>query len=211
MTKDLQQRNFDKVAASWDEEPRRLKLAKEVATAIMGAVRLDSGMAALDYGCGTGLVTLALQPHLGRITGADSSRGMLDVLEHKVRQLGLTNVTTRLVDFARGERLAEQFQLIVSSMTLHHVPDLAPLLRHFYELLQPGGVLCLADLDTEDGSFHSDFTGVAHFGLDRVALKGELKECGFRDARDTTAATVIKELGEGRIRDYTVFLITATK
>ncbi len=211
MTENHQQRDFDKVAESWDEEPRRLKLAKEVAAAIMGEVRLDSGMAALDYGCGTGLVTLALQPHLGRITGADSSRGMLDKLENKVRKLGLTNVTTRLVDFARGERLAEQFQLIVSSMTLHHVPELAPLLRHFHELLSPGGVLCLADLDTEDGSFHSDTTGVAHFGLDREGVKSELKECGFLDARSTTAATVVKELGESGVRVYTVFLITAMK
>jgi predicted TPR repeat methyltransferase len=46
-------------------------------------------MEALDYGCGSGLVTLGLQPLAGRITGADGSQEMLQVLSRKVRERGM--------------------------------------------------------------------------------------------------------------------------
>ena len=49
----------------------------------------------------------------------------------------------------------ERFDLVYTLMTLHHIPDTAKILGSFQALLQPGGVLCIADLDKEDGSFHS--------------------------------------------------------
>jgi len=70
-------RDFDTAAATWDEEPRRVKLSEDMAAAIAGRVPLSKSMTAIDYGCGTGLLTLLIQPHVGRIIGADSSKGML--------------------------------------------------------------------------------------------------------------------------------------
>jgi len=55
-------RDFNKAAATWDEEPRRLKLAGEVADAIAKSIPLTPSMDVLDFGCGTGLLTLNLQP-----------------------------------------------------------------------------------------------------------------------------------------------------
>jgi len=204
------QSNFDKKAASWDEEPRRVKLAREVANAIITAVQPTAEMDALDFGCGTGLLTLFLQPHLRSITGVDSSRGMLDVLAGKVREQGLANVRTLLCDVGRGERPDGRYNLIVSGMTLHHVPDLAPLFRLFYELLLPGGIISVADLDKEDGTFHDDPTGVHHFGFERHIIKEMLADAGFTDFSDTTGAVIQKGSSE-RMRNYPVFLISARK
>ncbi len=72
-------RDFDKEAALWDENPGRVKVAKDVAAAILQNVTITADMRALDFGCGTGLVTLQLQPLVKSITGMDSSRGMLDI------------------------------------------------------------------------------------------------------------------------------------
>ncbi len=206
-----EKKDFDKEAASWDENPGRVKLANDIAAAIIREARPSGEMEALDYGCGTGLVTLRLQPHVKTILGADSSRGMLGVLEGKVKAQGISNVRTVLVDFEKGERISGAFHMIISSMTMHHVKDTGELLRQWHALLHPGGLLAAADLDAEDGLFHSDNTGVFHFGFDRGYLKTLLTRNGFHDVRVVTAATMTRDVeGKGK-REFPVFLLIAKK
>jgi len=207
----VEKKDFNKEAAQWDANPGRVKLANEVADAIIREVMPASDMDVLDFGCGTGLVTLRLQPLVRTITGVDSSQGMLGVLDAKIRTQGLKNVETRFVDFDKGGRIEGRFHLLVSSMTLHHVPDTARLFKQWHELLLPGGQLCFADLDAEDGSFHGDNTGVFHLGFDRDHLKKLLLATGFRDIRDTTSTTMMRDIeGKGK-REFPVFLIIARK
>jgi ubiquinone/menaquinone biosynthesis C-methylase UbiE len=205
-----QARDFDKEAAQWDQNPGRVKLAHDVAEAIMKAVPLKRDMDVLDFGCGTGLVTLLLQPSVNAITGADSSKGMLGVLERKIEQHKLSNVRTQFVDFEKGQRVAGTYDLIVSSMTLHHVPDTGLLFKQWHELLKPGGRVCFTDLDTENGAFHPDSTGVFHFGFDRAKLAQLLRQTGFNDVRSNSAAKIVKDV-EGGTREFSVFLISAKK
>ncbi len=204
-------KDFDKEAAAWDENPGRVRLANDVADAIIREARPTGEMDVLDFGCGTGLVTLRLQPLVKSITGADSSRGMLGVLESKVRSLGLSNVRTQFVDFEKGGSIEDRFHLVMSSMTLHHVKDTAVLFRQWYDLLLPGGLLCAADLDTEDGSFHGNNTGVFHLGFDRERLKTLLITTGFHDVRFVTAATMMRDVAGGGKRSFPVFLIMGRK
>lgn len=209
--KSEERRDFNKGAAQWDENPARVKLAGDVADAIIRGIKLTKDMDALDFGCGTGLVTLRLQPLVGTITGVDSSQGMLDVLKEKISIQGLNNVRTELVDLEKGGRVEGKFHLIVCSMTLHHVPDTAAMFKIWHEYLLPGGHLCFSDLDTEDGAFHGDNTGVFHFGFDRGHLKNLLQSAGFSDIRDTTAGTMLRDIkGKGK-REFPVFLIMAGK
>jgi len=204
--------DFEQEAATWDANPKRVKLAQDVAAAIIRVLQPVPHMEALDFGCGTGLVTLRLQPLVRRITGADSSPGMLAVLQDKVKNQGLTNVSTRLVDFEKGEAPEGRFHLLVSSMTMHHVEDTAALLRLWFDLLLPGGLVGVADLDTEDGSFHGDnTTGVFHRGFERSRVQALLADTGFRQVRATTAAAMKKEIAGGEEREFTVFLITGRK
>lgn len=203
--------DFEKEAAVWDTEPRRVKLANDVAEAIIREIKPTRDMDVLDAGCGTGLVTLCLQPLVRSITGVDSSPGMLAVFQDKVKKQGLTNVHPQLVDLEKGDQVAGRFQLLVSSMTMHHVEDTAALLRGWFDLLLPGGWLGVADLDTEDGSFHSDHRGVYHFGFARDHLKALLEKTGFRQIRATTAASVIKEVTGAGKREFSVFLLVGRK
>jgi ubiquinone/menaquinone biosynthesis C-methylase UbiE len=206
-----EKKDFDKEAAQWDANPGRVKLANDIADAIIREAGPTSDMDALDFGCGTGLVTLRLQPLVRTILGVDSSKGMLGVLEEKIRAKGILNVRTRVVDFEKGDCIRGRFHLLVSSMTLHHVPDIADLFRRWHRLLGPGGLLCFADLDVEDGSFHSDNTGVFYHGFDRDHMKIILLAAGFRDVRSLTATTIKRDVeGKGK-REFAVFLITAKK
>ena len=96
-------------------------------------------------------------------------------------------------------------------MTLHHVPDTTRLIGILHKMLAPGGVLAIADLDAEDGSFHPDKTGVEHFGFEREAFKRVLEDAGFVDVRDSTAFAFSKEVAPGEEREFSVFLISCTK
>jgi 2-polyprenyl-3-methyl-5-hydroxy-6-metoxy-1,4-benzoquinol methylase len=204
-------KDFDKEAAQWDSKPERIKLANDVANAIIREAGPLGNVNALDFGCGTGLLTLGLQPHVKTITGVDSSQGMLEVLRGKIKTQGLGNVYAMFVNFKKGVRVQGAYDLVVSSMTLHHVQDTAGLLRQWYALLMPGGRVFFSDLDAEDGSFHSDNTGVFHHGFDRAKLRTLLQNAGYRDIRDTTASTFIKEIAGAEKREFSVFLISARK
>lgn len=203
--------DFDKAATTWDDEPRRVKLAGDVARTVIREVGLSPDMNVLDYGCGTGLVTLQLQPYVGSVTGADTSRGMLEVLRRKIRESGLANVSAVLIDTDKEIPVEGKFNLVVSSMTMHHIQDVETLFRKFHNLLLPGGRLCVADLDAEDGSFHSDTTGVAHFGFDRREVRSMLGNAGFEDIREVTASVIVKDSDSEAQRAYPVFLMTARK
>jgi 2-polyprenyl-3-methyl-5-hydroxy-6-metoxy-1,4-benzoquinol methylase len=204
-------RDFDEAAANWDEKPARVQLANDVAAAIARQVALRPEMQVLDFGCGTGLVTLQLAPLVRSVTGVDSSRGMLDVLAAKIARQNVGNVRTLLLDLEAGDVLPDTYDLIVSNMTLHHIRGIGPLLDRFYQALTPGGRLCLCDLDLDNGLFHDDSQGVFHSGFDRTSLRQALAAAGLQDIQDTTAAEVTKATRLGELRRFTIFLMTGRK
>ncbi len=204
-------RDFDHAASFWDEKPERVRLAGDVADAIMREIPLDRRMDCLDLGCGTGLLTLLLASKVGTLTAADGSRGMLDVLKGKIERMGWTGVKTLQVDLEAGPLPGGPYHLVASSMTLHHIRDIPKLLQRIFAVLHPGGRIALADLDGEEGRFHHDNRGVFHFGFDRSSLAGDAAAAGFESVGTTTAARVLKEGKQGGIHEFTVFLMTARK
>ncbi len=209
-SQDQNRQRFDTIAADWDDSPSRRELAAAVAAAILAAVPVQSAWHAMEYGCGTGLVGAALAPRLGRLLACDVSPGMLSVLEKKAKAAGLDQLQTRVLDLTSEPPPEETFDLIFSSMTMHHIEDVAPLVRTFRCMLKPGGWLALIDLDAEDGSFHGgDVPGVMHRGFDREALQAELRAAGFVETNACTAHTIGKTAADGRVSQYPVFLITA--
>jgi ubiquinone/menaquinone biosynthesis C-methylase UbiE len=207
----IERRDFDKEATTWDEVPARIKLANDIAAAISNEILLTSNMDVLDFGCGTGLLTLHLQPVVHSITGVDSSRGMIDVLKAKIDRRNLPNINTQFLDIEKGDVLEGTYHLIVSGMTLHHVKEIRPLLDQFYRILTPSGYLCVADLDLDDGQFHDSNDGIYHFGFNRALLRKDYMEAGFDDIRDKTAAEVMKPDPDKGKRPFTVFLMTGRK
>ena len=197
--------HFDAKALQWDENPVFRERGQKIAQAIRQAVPLDSHMNALDYGSGTGLLSFPLKDELGSILLADSSGGMLDVASKKIAEQGVRNMTVAKLDLLTDPPPAQRFDLIYTSMTLHHVPDTDHILRIFRDLLKPGGYLCIADLDKEDGSFHGIEIDV-HHGFGRTDLNWRAEKAGFDDIRFQTVFSIAKEHETGT-RDYPVFLM----
>ena len=201
--------HFDSKAREWDDNPVFRERGLKIAEAIRQTVPLNRNMSALDYGCGTGLLSFPLKDELGAILMADSSSGMLEVLAGKIAAQGVTNMTPLQLDLLADPPPAQRFDLIVTSMTLHHVADTDHILRILHDLLQPGGYLCVADLDTEDGSFHGIEVEV-HHGFDRADLGRRAVQAGFSDAQFQTVFSIAKQRESGT-RDYPVFLMTARR
>ncbi len=202
---------FNGSANKWDK-PMRVALANGVSGAIKTYVRLSRTSNAMEFGCGTGLISMALAPHLKHVLAVDMSENMLAVLEDKIARNGVDNVTPRHLDLVEGELPGERFDLIFSSMALHHVKAVDSLLGILFQLLTPGGVLALADLDAEDGGFHGDIPDVFHLGFDRSDLRQMLEKKGFINVSATTAHVIQKQSATtGTTAAFPVFLMTALK
>ncbi len=202
--------NFDERAKDWDSDPMKVNRARTVADAIRRAIPLAADMSALEYGCGTGLLSFALQADLGVITLADTSLGMLNVLAEKIASSGVTNMRPIRLDLSTDPLPAERFDLTYSLMTLHHIPDTRDILSKFHALLAPGGWLCIADLDKEDGTFHTDGTTDVHLGFERGELRQRVKDAGFSDVKFSPAYEIKKNIN-GVEKTFPVFLLTARK
>jgi ubiquinone/menaquinone biosynthesis C-methylase UbiE len=202
--------NFDERARDWDSDPKKVERARVVADAIRNAVPLSKEMTALEYGCGTGLLSFALQQDLGQITLADTSQGMLDVLREKIASEEVTNMHPVRLDLAYDALPPERYDLTYSLMTLHHIQDVRDMLSKFYELLVPNGLLLVADLDQEDGSFHTDGTSDVHKGFARPELRKMVEEAGFGNISFMTAYEIEKKIGNEE-KTFPVFLMGAQK
>jgi len=203
--------SFDNQAASWDSNPGRVKLANDIADAILGEGILSPDMDVLEFGCGTGLLTLRLLGSVRSVTGVDSSPGMLDVLRAKIQDQKLSNVSTKRLDLEKGDVLEGSYDLVVCSMTLHHVREIQPLLEQFHKVTVPDGYLCVADLDPDDGQFHGDNDTVFHNGFDRSTVRQFFVDAGYEDVRVRTAASITKPAAGGEMRSFSVFLMTGRK
>ena len=166
-------------------------------------------MHALDFGSGTGLLSFPLRDQLGHIVLADSSPGMLQVVDEKIAAVGAANMTTRLADPRAAVFPDERFDLIYSSMVLHHIPDTAAILRAWHAQLNPDGWLCIADLEAEDGTFHGIEVDV-HHGFVPADLLALAHAAGFQAPTLKTVLHIDKEAPEGP-RAYPVFLLVAHK
>jgi 2-polyprenyl-3-methyl-5-hydroxy-6-metoxy-1,4-benzoquinol methylase len=197
---------FDAVARTWDEDPAKLERARLTAEAVAAAVPDLGARRVLDYGCGTGLLGFALLPRAAHVTFADTSREMLAVVGEKAAAAGVSDRATPLaLDLAAEPPPPARFDLACSLMAMHHVRDTDALFRAFHALLAPGGVVAVADLDTEDGSFHGPDADV-HRGFDRGAVAAALARAGFGPA----AFATVFEVEKGG-RRFPVFLAVARR
>jgi ubiquinone/menaquinone biosynthesis C-methylase UbiE len=153
-------------------------------------------------------VTLGLLPYVDRVTAVDASGEMLRVLDQKLKALKVGNVHTMLCEIGKTPLPVAEFDLIVSSMVLHHIPDVPQTLHQLRPCLRPGGWIALADLDSEDGTFHSDSTGVYHHGFDREGVCRWLQDAGFKDATSRETHRMMRSFPDGQTRQYPVFLVT---
>ncbi len=202
--------NFDERAKDWDSDPKKVERARVVAEEIRKTVPLSREMNAFEYGCGTGLLSFALQEYLGQITLADTSQGMLDVLAEKISAAGAVNMHPVRLDLAVDTIPPQKYHITYSLLTMHHIQNTQDILNKFHIILESGGYLLIADLDKEDGSFHTDGTTDVHKGFAQSELQKQVEAAGFSDVKFTIAYTIKKIVGNEE-KSFPIFLMSAIR
>lgn len=196
---------FDSVTKDWDKSDFRLNLAKNITDKILDSIQLSKGDTVMDFGCGTGLVGLNIAPFVGKLIGADLSSGMLKAFESKAKECGLTNAEPMQLEIDSDLSHLE-LDVIVSVMALHHIKNPAEQFKKFASAIRVGGVLAIADLAKEDGSFHENNTGVYHFGFGEDEWNDFFVANGFEAPSISVAHTVQKPS-----KNYDILLCFARK
>ena len=197
------QDHFQEKAKKWDQGSVRVNGAKIIADAIKAKVSLDKNMKLMDFGVGTGLLGFELAKDVEHILGIDTSEAMLEKLQEKnTPELSIEPLS---IDITQTP-LDQTFDGIISSMTLHHVENLSNFFHTIYANLEENGFIAIADLELEDGTFHSDNTGVFHFGFEKEKLCEIVNNAGFKNIFFENINTINKPH-----KDFGVFLLTAFK
>ena len=203
--------HFDEEAQYWDQDPEKVKRANLFAKEIIDFIHPDASMKAMDFGCGTGLLSYALKNNFKSITLIDNSPEMISVLEQKIKDENLNNFQPLCFDPMIEELELNDFDVIFSSMTIHHIHDLHKIMKIFNSSLKMSGYVCIADLVTEDGTFHSeypDFDGYKGFDKEKFSLI--LEKNGFQIEYYKIVFTIEKELND-QLKKYPLFLTIAKK
>ena len=201
---------FDQKAKEWDKNQMHIERTIAVAKRLKEMVDITPGMKAMEFGAGTGLLSFYLKDQFAEITLMDNSPEMLKMAEQKIESGDHLKFKTLFFNLEMEEYTGDPFDIIYSQMVLHHIRDISSILKKFYHLLLPGGILAIADLYEEDGSFHDGDANV-HRGFDLEKLTTILYQQGFYDTAVSSCFIIRKEVSAGDIKEYPVFVLTARR
>ena len=185
--------SFDKHAKDWDAKPGRIIQTEKIYKSIKQHVVLNPNMLLADIGAGTGLLLSYFAEEVKEISAYDNSQGMLQVLIENLEKKNISNVRTYLFDANTSHLPLKSFDLIISSMTFHHINRVHLFLTNVYRSLKKGGRICIADIETEDGTFHSgDSDNIPHLGFKKSYFEKMLKKANFINTKVTTIFEINK-------------------
>ena len=205
-------KRFNAEALAWDSNPNVQSATNSALQAILDRfpqltkhdhTKEQDGLEVLEMGCGTGLLSMAISSYVQSIVAADAASGMIDALQTKLaspeapKNIYPLNILledpedTRLPPAIKGGSTAiprRKFNLILSHLVLHHIPDLKELLKTMLGCLKYGASICLTDFeDFGEGArkFHpeSKMDGVERHDINRTLFKNLMEEVGFIDVK----------------------------
>ncbi|MGL4874557.1 MAG: class I SAM-dependent methyltransferase [Clostridium sp.] len=199
--------NFDLVANEWDTNGR-IERAKIIADEILKNVDCVGLSTAMEFGCGTGLLTFNLCSLFKDVYLVDSSEGMIDVVKKKIDAFPASNLHPLCLDLTFND-LDVNVDFIYTSMAMHHVSDVKLILSKFNKLLTKDGFLCIVDLNKDDGSFHSHESGFhGHNGFSTDEFLQLVESANFKLLKHYTFYKGIKEKDNV---PYSLFITIAQK
>ncbi|WP_368385928.1 class I SAM-dependent methyltransferase [Streptococcus anginosus] len=159
--------HFNHKAESFDS-PKNIFIADLIRQEVEKNSRF-SDKRILDFGGGTGLVTLPLAAQSKSVMLVDISDKMLDQARLKVEKQAIDNVYLLQQDLLTNP-LNQLFDIIVVSRVLHHMPNVEKTLAMFRNHLVEDGQLFIADFVKTD---------VNHHGFHLDELEENLSQNGF--------------------------------
>jgi ubiquinone/menaquinone biosynthesis C-methylase UbiE len=201
--------DFDKKAATWDDDPERVDRAHSIADCISKRIDLSSIKRAMEYGSGTGLLSFALKDRLQSIVLMDESASMIEVVKDKCAANNVNHFAPLQYNILKQPLPEQKYDFIFILLTLHHIIELEEVLDKFVSLLNPKGYLAIIDLEKEDGSFHPEgFNG--HYGFDRDTLESQLQEANITPISYEVCYELKRDYDKNN-QKYPLFLLISQK
>jgi ubiquinone/menaquinone biosynthesis C-methylase UbiE len=135
----------------WLDRPERER--EESTSEAIKALRLQPGMVVADVGAGSGYYTVRLARVVGptgRVYATDVQRGMLDLIERRVKEERLTNVVTVLGSDTDPSLPAQALDVALMVDVYHELQAPQTFMRRLRETLKPSGRLVLLEFRQED-------------------------------------------------------------
>ena len=172
---------FDEAAKTWDQKQSSIDSSNACVKNLLEKTNLNQNANILDYGCGTGFISFSLKTESNNITGMDYSLGMIEQFNKKVNELKYSNIKAIQHNMNEEELPKDNFDLVISSMTMHHIKDTHMFAKKCYYALKQDGIVCINDLEEEDGTFHQKHKndGVHHFGYEKEKVCKIFEDQGF--------------------------------
>jgi len=230
---------FNDEALSWDSRPFVHEASQAAAAAILARLNEHNAkhpsdsksqtkhLQVLEIGCGTGILSFLLAPHVARVVAVDAAEGMIAVLSQKLHKTpdAPKNILPVAVLLEDPEDAAlppthsdqpdgprQKFDLVTSHLVLHHIPDLRAVLQTMLGCLAPGGRVMLTDFEDfgpEAKRFHpvARMAGVERHGIQAKEMAEMMREVGFAGVDVKAAWTMRKkvekfegEFGDGGVK-----------
>ncbi|OZJ03551.1 hypothetical protein BZG36_04181 [Bifiguratus adelaidae] len=210
---------FDDMAESWDDRPDVRETTHHAYEAILksGYPFDPNATSVMEFGCGTGMLSMKLAPHIKSVLGVDASEGMIKVFSRKIANLPTTApelvskfpYKPQSIFLERPGQLAGLggtdgsglFDIIVTHLAYHHIEDLQSMTDLLVQYLRPHGRLLISDFEQTFTSkyFHpsSHWHDVEHHGIDKNALHTILTRAGLFNVSVETAFTLQKPTESG--------------
>jgi SAM-dependent methyltransferase len=116
---------------------------------ILDRLELRPGQKILEIGPGPGRLLIPAAWRVlpeGEAVGIDIQPAMIERLERRAREAGLTNLKAILGDATRPHVLEASFDVVFLCAALGEIPDRTAALAQGYRALKPGGVLSITEM-----------------------------------------------------------------
>jgi ubiquinone/menaquinone biosynthesis C-methylase UbiE len=137
--------------AAWLERPERE--SEEAPTKAIDALELTEGMVVADIGAGSGYYTARMAKKVGprgRVYATDIQPGMIALLDRRIKDEGLTNVTTILGGMEDPGLPPRAIDLAIMVDVYHELQQPQLFLQRLKDAFKPGGRLVLLEFRKED-------------------------------------------------------------
>ncbi|QWV96218.1 metalloregulator ArsR/SmtB family transcription factor [Geomonas nitrogeniifigens] len=170
---------FDRHAAQWDELSRTLLPVPEYQEGLLALV--PEVPVLLEIGVGTGTLMAELARKAKQVIGVDHSPAMLVEARRRLVQDGVPGAELRLGEMTHLPIANGGVGCVIANMVLHHAPDPQAVLAEMARVLQPQGIVVLADLARHEREWAREQLADQWLGFEEEELKAWLAGAGLSE------------------------------
>ncbi len=172
----------DRIVLSYFGQDGIKRMTEAIASRLTTAPKLRTKTKILDMGAGSGFFTTRVAHELKKKSpdalfyAMDATPAMLLAIERKAEDiipfLGVAeNITGSIKEAKNYASIPKNFDVVFSTLMLHHCPDISKVFHSIKEVLKPSGKAVIIDLCTHSFKEFKDEMSDIHLGFDLEQIR----------------------------------------